>query len=145
MISDGERLAAEHACNRLVMQYAIAADTGEFDRAADCYVPDGRLTIAGKTHAGRAAIRTRLAHQPADQVSRHVVSNVLIDVIDSSNARGCAYVTIYRGTRRDARGAGPLPLDAPFLVGMYDDRYVNTSDGWRLSERTLVTTFRRTG
>lgn len=133
---------AEQACAKLVASYAVAADFGDLDAAAGCYVPDGRLTIAGKTHAGREAIRARLADQPQDQVSRHLMGTIVIDLLSPTEARGRCYLALFRGVRQPGAG-GPLPAEAPFLVGHYDDRFVLTADGWRFAERTLTTTFRK--
>lgn len=143
MISDTGRLMAERACERLVARYSIAADFGDIDTAIAQYAEHGRLTVAGKTYEGRDAIRKRLADQPAGQISRHLVSCVLVDVLGAERARGWAYVAIYRGTAVGGTPAVPMPIDLPFLVGHYEDSFILTSDGWRFDERRLVTTFRR--
>lgn len=141
-MSSFDDLVAEQACARLVAGYALAADFGDLDAAAGCYVPDGRLTIAGQTHEGREAIRERLADQPQDQVSRHLMGTIVVDLLSPTEARGRCYLALYRGAREPGTG-GPLPSEAPFLVGHYDDRFVLTADGWRFAERKLTTTFRR--
>lgn len=143
MTSDIEKLVVERACERLVARYTFAADFGDIDTAVAQYAENGSLTVAGKTYEGRDAIRKRLADQPAGQISRHLVSSVLVDVLGAESARGRAYVAIYRGTALGGAPAGPLPIDLPFLVGHYEDSFVLTSDGWRFGERTLVTTFRK--
>ena len=54
-------------------------------------------------------------------------------------ASGTCYLTLYRGIRHEN---GPLPLESPFLVGHYEDRFVRTPDGWKFALRKLKTTFR---
>ena len=130
----------ERACARIVHAYAKHADFGEAKEAAALFAESGRLEMpTGQVFAGPDAVRTRLAQQPESQVSRHVISNVLIEVVDANRASGTCYLTLYRGTRH---GSGALPLEAPFLVGHYEDRFVLTPDGWKFALRKLKTTFR---
>lgn len=141
-MSSIDDVIVEQACARLVARYAIAADFGDHDVAAGCYVPNGRLTIAGRTHEGRDAIRARLADQPANQESRHLMGTVVVDRLSATEAKGRCYLALFRGVRTQ-NANGPLPSEAPFLVGHYDDRFLLTADGWRFSERRLTTTFRK--
>jgi hypothetical protein len=134
--------AIERACTRLVYAYARAADFGDAAAAAALFAADGVLEMpGGRRFAGRAAIRQRLAEQPAAQVSRHVISNLLIDALDENRARGFCYLTLYRGTRGEA--AGPLPSAAPFVIGHYEDEFVRDGGDWRFAARRLTFTFRR--
>lgn len=137
-----EDLIAQQACAKLVADYAIAADFGDYDAACNCYAPDGQLTIAGKTHHGRDAIRARLADQPPHQVSRHLIGTVTIARRSPTEAEGRCYLALFRGTREPGATA-PLANEPPFLVGHYDDRFVLTADGWRFADRRLTTTFRK--
>jgi hypothetical protein len=135
-------LSLERACARLVHGYARAADFGDSAAAAALFLEEGVLEMpGGKRFEGRAAIRKRLEEQPQGQVSRHVMTNLLVEPIDNDRARGFCYFTLYRGTR--GAGQGPLPLEAPFIVGHYDDGYVRTPEGWRFAQRRLTFTFRR--
>jgi hypothetical protein len=136
--------AVERACVRLVHSYARCADFGETQNAAALFTLQGLLEMpGGRCYAGREAIRKRLEEQPANQVSRHMIGNLLIDPVDADRARGFCYFTLYRGMRNDA--AGPLASQVPFVVGHYDDEFERTADGWRFSVRRLTFTFRRTG
>lgn len=134
--------ATERACARLVHGYARAADFGDSAAAAALFADDGVLEMpGGKRFAGPAAIRQRLAEQPAAQVSRHVISNLLVDVVAEDRARGFCYLTLYRGVRGDA--SGPLPSAVPFVIGHYEDEFVRSGADWRFALRRLTFTFRR--
>jgi SnoaL-like domain len=134
--------AIERACARLVHGYARAADFGDGAAAAALFADDGVLEMpGGKRFAGRAAIQQRLAEQPAAQVSRHVISNLLVDALDEDRARGFCYLTLYRGVRGDT--GDPLPSAAPFVIGHYEDEYVRSGADWRFASRRLTFTFRR--
>lgn len=139
-MTDRDIAGIERACARIVHAYARHADFGEAGEAAALFAESGRLEMSnGQVFDGREAVRARLEQQPQSQVSRHVISNVLIDVVDANRASGSCYLTLYRGTRV---ADGALPLDAPFLVGHYEDRFVLTPDGWKFALRKLMTTFR---
>lgn len=141
-MKDATLSAIERACARLVHGYARAADFGDSAAAAALFADDAVLEMpGGKRFAGRAAILQRLAEQPATQVSRHVISNLLIDVVDEGRARGFCYLTMYRGTRGEA--SGPLPSAAPFVIGHYEDEYARVGADWRFAARRLTFTFRR--
>lgn len=140
MIED-ERLTIEHHCIRLVHLAAHHVDFVRADQFAALFTADGRLTIAGTTSEGTDNIRARIAARPADQISRHVCANIVVDVLSPDEATGTSYVCLYRG-----RGTTPLsalPMEMPLLVGHFVDRFVRTPDGWRIANRTLNTDFRR--
>jgi hypothetical protein len=134
--------AIERACARLVHGYARAADFGDHAAAADLFAEDGVLEMpGGKRFAGRAAVRKRLDEQPRDQVSRHVITNLLVEPIDENRARGFCYLTLYRATRGD--GTAPLPSAAPFVIGHYEDEFARSGGHWRFAARRLTFAFRR--
>ena len=139
-MTDEHDAATARACERLVYGYARAADFGDSAAAAGFFAADGVLEMpGGKRFAGRDAIRGRLEQQPADQVSRHVITNVLIETAGEGRARGFCYLTLYRGTRTE----GPMPAGVPFVVGHYEDEFVRTDEGWRFAFRRLTFTFRK--
>ncbi len=137
-------LEIERACTALIVSYARATDRGDGEAAARCFTDDGRLEMpGGRTYVGRTAIARRIAEQPVDQVSRHLLSNVMITVESPARARGELCLTLYRGARDPAAQA--VSLDGPYLVGEYTDEYRLTDEGWRIAQRRLVTVFRRAG
>ena len=129
------------ACEQVAVGYAKASDRGDADAAAEFFVVDGVLEMpGGRSFSGRSAVRQRLLTQPAEQVSRHLLSNFTTRLLAAGHVAGHCYVTMYRATR-DAPGA--LPLAGPYLIGEYDDEYRLTLDGWQISRRRLTTVFRR--
>jgi len=130
----------ERACQRLVNQYALYADSGRAEQAAQLFDIQGRLEMPnGKVYEGREAIRARIAEQPRSQVSCHCLSNMLVTVDDEDSAHAVTYLTMYRGEA----AAGPIALEGPFLVGYYEDRFTRGHEGWRIASRKLTSTFRR--
>jgi hypothetical protein len=125
--------AAEWACERLVRLFAVLNDAREYERLAGLFTEDGvfaRPTAPDVPIAGRAAILAFFRSRPP-RLTRHIVANTLISVETPERARGVSYVVLYSA----AEGASPAKVDAPLLVGAYDDTFVRTAAGWRFARR----------
>lgn len=143
-MTDDERCEIERRCTRLVTAYARATDLGDGPAAAAQFTEDGQLDMpGGRCYRGREQIARRIAEQPPQQVSRHVLANITIEPQTADRATGLLYLTMYRGQRPD--GDRPVPLDGPYLIGEYEDEYRCTLEGWRIARRRLTTIFRRDG
>jgi len=119
-----ERRAAEADCARLIALYANLNDEARWDEVAALYVEDGlmfRPTAPEAPVAGREAILAAFKSRPP-RITRHICSNVVIDVGSDDTARGTSAMLLFTGE------------GAP-LVGSFHDRFVLTDDGWRFAER----------
>jgi hypothetical protein len=134
-----ERLQISRACERLSYDYARWVDLGHAARAASLFTDDAVLTLSSGPLAGADEISAFFEkRQGAAVVSRHVITNVAIDVVNEHEARGTAYLTFYR---EPADGDGPVKLKGPLFVGHYEDEYTLTPEGWRFRRRTSVVAF----
>lgn len=118
------RRAIEWDCARLIALYANLNDEARWDEVAALYAEDGvmtRPTAPDAPVAGRAAILIAFKARPPRQ-TRHVCSNVVIDVLGQTEARGTSAMVLYTE-------------NGPPLVGSFHDRFVLTDDGWRFAER----------
>ena len=119
-----ERRAAEADCARLIALYANLNDAARWHEVAALYAEDGvmvRPTAPDAPVSGRAAILAAFQARPP-RVTRHVCSNVVIEVESADSARGESAMLLFTG--------GPAPL-----VGSFHDRFVRTAEGWRFAER----------
>ena len=73
------------------------------------------------------------------RMSRHVCTNLLIDVIDENNATGVVYVTLFRHDGDPARRVSYRGL--PDVIGEYRDSFVRTAEGWRFKRREIHVSF----
>lgn len=145
-MDDLARLLIERACERLVTDYARFVDFGEASRIADLFTADGVWETEGVRMDGRDAIRAGFGRreQVTRRVSRHVCTNVAIDVLSGDEARGLAYLVNFRFDRREGDDpAMPAPAGHPKYVGEYHDRFVRTPDGWRFAQRRCTLGFVR--
>ena len=119
-----DRRAIEHDCTRLIALYANLNDEARWDEVAALYAEDGvmvRPTAPDAPTVGREAILAAFKARPP-RVTRHVCSNVVIDVESEDAARGVSAMLLFTGA-------------AEPLVGSVHDRFVLTADGWRFAER----------
>jgi SnoaL-like domain len=143
-MNDMERMLAEHACERIIRCYCRHADLGEHAKAAEQFLADGRLEMPnGQRFEGKAAIRDRLASQPATQISRHLIANVVVEVRDADHASATSYLLMYRGVAEGPAVGQALPLGDAFLLGQYEDEFVKTGEGWKFASRRLRASFKK--
>jgi uncharacterized protein (TIGR02246 family) len=139
-MDDLSRLAAEHACAALITRYTHLVDEGHASKVADLFTEDGVWASPEARLEGRDAIRAAfLRREQSVRRSRHVCTNVAIDVADEGDATGLCYLTLFR-TDTDVT---PPPGTTPDLVGVYRDRFVRTDDGWRFASRLTEVSFVR--
>ncbi len=131
------RLAIEAACRRLSLEFARRNDAGEYEVLAGLFAEDGVLCRPLAPDAvlnGRAEILADMRRKPGDVITRHICTNILVDVIDDSRAKGSTYYTVYlQSGVSDASQV--FTFDGTVYVGDYLDRYVRTRRGWRIAER----------
>ena len=131
------RLHAERACERLVYEYARFVDGGEASRIADLFTHDGVWTGAnGGSMEGQDAIRAAFTGRQAltRRLSRHVMTNVLVDVNSEDNASGIAYLINYRHDDPDGGVAEkPGPARHPKFVGDYHLQFRRVEGQWRIA------------
>lgn len=140
------RLLAERACERLVVDYTHLVDFGEAARIADLFTDDGVWEGPGLVMRGRAEILAGFGRRQevTRRVSRHVCTNVAIDVVADDEAVGIAYLVNFRHDRREGDDpTAPAPAGLPKYVGEYHDRFVRTADGWRFAARRFDVQFLR--
>ncbi len=140
-MTDEQRRAIEADVTRLIHQYVWSNDAQDWDSCAALYTEDAifRRPSGGDPVIGRAAILTSFTARPP-RAQRHVMANILVDVVNETEAHAKSVIVLYMG---DAAEEG-LPVQDPKspLIGTYEDRVVKTADGWRFAERTGGLDFR---
>jgi SnoaL-like protein len=131
-----DRLLAERACERIVLEFVHRLDLGEPPSVAELFTEDGswRWPAGERLVRGRAALRAYFASRPADRLSRRMMSNVLVTVALAEEATAVSYFTTYR---IDGHIGGMVPAGPPVQVGHYEDTFRKTDGAWLLASRTL--------
>ena len=145
---DGElgRIAAERACERLLVEYAWLIDSGEASKVADLVTAQATWTGAdGGGMAGRDEIRRAFEGRErlTRRLSRHVVTNVRVDVADDDHASATAYLVQYRHDAADGPAVAPTAMEHPKFVGDYHLTFLRTEEGWRIDSLRFELAFLR--
>lgn len=131
--ADLQRLADRIALNDLVVRYANAIDTRNFDRLDSVFTTDAYIDyramggIDGPYPQVKAWLPQALQHFPGYM---HMVGNCEFD-IDGDKASG--RIACFNPMVVPQPDGG---TDTMFLGLWYLDEYVRTSDGWRMSRRS---------
>lgn len=143
-MTEAEILWIERACAKLVTQYTHWVDFGSAERVAELFASDGVWEVGDTRFEGQDAVRgmLRARQEMSQRRSRHVCTNLDIEVLDLAHARGLVYLSLYRcdlppGTPADALA----PVGPPVAVGQYRDRFVHTEAGWRFAHRRAELAF----
>jgi hypothetical protein len=136
-LSREARRAIEWDCAATVLRLFGAMDALQYDRVAGAFTPDGVWHRAGKALRGRAQIVAAMNERPMDRLVRHIITNVVVDVVDERRATGSCYVTAYGGPLSD----GPPALNAPWLVLTATHVFAASDEGWKIAESTIVRDF----
>lgn len=132
-----ERLLVERACERVVIESAVANDERRWADLAALYTVDGVVVRPnGQRLEGRDAIESAYASGSPDRVTRHLCSNVRVDVVGLDSAQVTTTVLIVAGVRSEDGDVtfGVVPNEH-HAVGEFADRLVLTDEGWRIAER----------
>ena len=141
-----ERRAIIEDCRDLVIALVHLDDHREYDRAVDeLWMPDATWLRGGKLYTGREQIRASFDRATPTTVMRHLVVNTHVTVIDRDHAEGVSYYITYQNDPGTTAPRFPLPLEAPFSMGEWHDKYVRTPAGWRFAAREVKRLFQKPG
>jgi uncharacterized protein (TIGR02246 family) len=144
-----EQLAIEHACQKVMLKSISTFDDRDFAGFAALFAADGvfvRANQPGEPLVGREAIVAALQARPADRLTRHLCTNIEIDVIDADRAVGRCYLYLFSASTALPEQVGGRPADPTQRLGQYLDKYVRTPEGWRIARRDgKVVMFVKTG
>lgn len=120
-----DRLLAERAIKRLLLDYVAANDAGDWEGVARLYTADGRMsrpTAPEDFIAGRDAIWDAFKARPPRR-TRHICANIRISFENDDTALVTSQILLFTAAEQ-----------AP-LVGSYADRCVYEDGVWRFAER----------
>jgi SnoaL-like domain len=136
-LSTLERIEIERACEHVIHAYSRALDLGDMSAAADFFAENGsfaRPMAPDKVIQGREAIRAALMTRPKTLLTKHLATNVMIDVEGRDAARGLSYLTMI-STTPPADAAPPYDSAGPIYFGEIKDRFIRENGEWKIIER----------
>ncbi|MFI0464283.1 nuclear transport factor 2 family protein [Saccharopolyspora sp. 5N102] len=118
--------AREEIVERLA-ELATAIDARDWAAVAAAFLPDAH----GYSRDGvEAIVRQMRDHLDGCGPTQHLLGNHRV-AVDGDTARSLTYARVHHV------GAGPMAGRFFECMGEYDDRWVRTPGGWRLSSRTF--------
>jgi SnoaL-like protein len=135
--SAAERIEIERACERLIYEYSRALDLGDMSAAADFFAENGSMARPMMPDAviqGRETIRASLLTRPKTLLTKHLATNVMIDVESGTAASGLSYLTMI-STTPPADGKPPYVSQGPVYFGEFKDKFVRENGVWKFLER----------
>jgi len=128
-----ERLEIERECGRLPLLFARYADNGDHAALAALFTEGcefARPFQPDHPFYGRARVQAIFRDRPPILV-RHIVTNVLVDAVSATEARGTNYLAMLSN-----HASTVPPQEAGGLyVGGFADHYVKTAEGWKFKSR----------
>jgi hypothetical protein len=128
-----KRSKIEAACARLPLLFAKYADNGDHAALAELFTEDcefARPFQPDHPFYGRDRVQAIFRDRPPILV-RHIVTNVLIDVINKDEAFGTNYLTML-----SSHASTEPPQEAGAIyVGGFTDHYVRTDADWQFKSR----------
>ena len=132
MILESERRAIVET----LVRYSTAIDTSAWELLGDVFLPNARVDYRGAGGPVLSGAETAgwLEENMAQfKILQHFLSNVQV-AQEGDEVRSVAYVHAVHGYPSDDGSMRFFDLG-----GVYKDRWLETSAGWRISERALTT------
>ncbi len=142
MDRDQER-AIEWDCAKVLTQFYLCVDGGEYEAAAEMYTEDGFWTAGDLEMHGREAISESMQTGLTTVFVQHFIQNIVVNVIDEDHADSVLYASVYRQGKADILPA-TLPSVGPWFIGRQDNKMVRTSDGWKIARKDIRNHLQRT-
>ncbi|HEY0342050.1 MAG TPA: nuclear transport factor 2 family protein, partial [Steroidobacteraceae bacterium] len=119
IISPAERVEIERACEQLVYAYSRALDLGDTSGAADFFAENGSMArpmTPDQVIEGREKIRAALITRPQGLLTKHLATNIAIQVETRDSATGLSYLTMI-ATTPGAEDKPPFLSKGPIFFG----------------------------
>lgn len=126
-----ERMLAEHQCERLIKRFAVLNDECAYEDMVAMFTANGEFARPSQPDdiiQGREAILAAFKARPS-RISRHFISNVLVDVLDENHAKAISYVLLYTAE------SGSSESKPPYLVGRFQDQLEQVDGQWYFKQR----------
>jgi hypothetical protein len=136
-LTDGEIYAAESACE--------AVDAQDYSRLREIFAGDvifARPTDPSNPIHGVENVIANFQSRPRNRLTQHFVMNIRVCVESPTTASGSCRILLYMSDASEPETVEGRQAVPKQIIGVYQDRYLCTNDGWRIAERLGKTVFR---
>ena len=141
-MDQAQERAIQWECEHLLTSYYNQCDHWEFDECMQAYAPDCKWRWRDYAVSGREEMLKEVKSHLTGVHTRHLLTNVVVKVIDEDHAESLSYVTIYTHKSELAED-GSAPLEGANYIQELHDKFVRLDDGWHIAEREVKTAFER--
>jgi hypothetical protein len=117
-------------------------DEREYDKLAGLMAPAGTWLRNGVLLTGPEGVREAMRSRPPGFTTRHLITNIIVRPTGAEKADATFYMTVFVHSG-DAPPAGPVPIDLPVHLSVFQQKSVLTPQGWRIAELSGTATFNR--
>jgi uncharacterized protein (TIGR02246 family) len=133
-------LAAQLACERLLVRLFHCLDARDYEAVAACFTEDALWLRQGKELRGPTQVLEALQQRTATIHVHHLLTNIDVRLIGKNQAKSIAYMMVYRSdTGRPPQF--PIKAAGPELVAVCTAEYRRGSEGWRVTGLATVITY----
>jgi ketosteroid isomerase-like protein len=129
-MDDINTLVAEHACAKLIMACYSWMDLGDYPAVAELFSDEATWVRGGTPVKGKSAILAALQKRSPADVTRHLITNVVVSVRDGDTADATACFMPLRGARA---AVGPAPMPKFDTVGDVTFKFRREDGAWKIT------------
>ncbi len=144
-----KEMLIEHQCAKLINRFFHLFNR-DLTLVADLFTKDGTMDLVShKVGPGPEAMREQMrpatvSHLESKEIDMSHVSNIVVDVIDETTAKGISYDLARKHVDKEGLAPGQLaPLPSHFYAGHWDDKFRLEEGVWKFSSRVLKLTYLR--
>jgi ketosteroid isomerase-like protein len=136
--SQAEMRNTEAACYALCADYADIVDSRDWPRLAELFAEDATFTKPvppKEVIHGAEKIISWFQSFPPNRLTNHIISNFRVRMETMDTAVGGCRVLLYTSDVSEPETPEGRQAAPKQMMGIYQDRYVRTKDGWRIASR----------
>jgi SnoaL-like domain len=138
------RREIEHDVVSVVARLAQLGDHKEAARAVELFTVEGSWKRGGTDYVGRDQLLESYGKvSPETAVVRHCVLGTVVTIEDESHAAAVTYYCAFRYDDDTVTHKLPVPLEMPFAMGEWHDRFEKPADEWQIARRETARFFQR--
>lgn len=138
-ISFQKQQEIEQACTKLVNQFSNYNDQSDYESLCGLFADNAafaRPTDPENFTTGREAILAAFRSRPNDRITRHLISNIIIDVIDENTAKGICYATLFMAPADAEPAKFGVKANPSQLLGEFYIDFQMSDSGWKISRQS---------
>jgi hypothetical protein len=142
MTQTADRAAIQRDIEQMIYRFFLHLDEQQYDELSAMMAPDGTWLRNNVSLKGPAGVREAMRTRPVGFTTRHLITNVIVDIVDDDHADVTYYMTVFVHSG-DAKPAGAVKMDLPMHVSIFRQKVVRVAGAWRIADLSGTATFHR--